>query len=347
MKKYFWGFTSLLTRTIPLWLVLVSLVWISGCQQEPPEPSVTGGEIVRADPALDEIVPSPAKIEKLAEGLGFTEGPVWVHEGYLLFSDIPANSIFKWTPGGETTVFLKPSGLDGEVQPGMSYPGSNGLTLDSEGRLVICQHGNRRIVRLEKDGSTTVLADRYEGKRLNSPNDAAYKSDGSLYFTDPPYGLAKQDEDPGKEVDSNGVYRLAEDKLQLVHPNMTRPNGLAFSPDEKVLYVANSDPEKKLWMRFGVQPDGTLDEGALFYDVSQETVEGLPDGLKVDKKGNVYCTGPGGVWIFSPEGKHLGTIQPPEVPANCHWGDADGKTLYMTARTGLYRIRLNIEGIRP
>ena len=322
-------------------------LFLSSCQPAQKEPEIAGGEILRADPALDVIVPASAKIEKLVAGFGFTEGPVWVHEGYLLFSDIPANSIFKWTPGAEASLFRKPSGYDGADTPEGAYLGSNGLTLDSEGRLVVCEHGNRRVTRLEKDGSLTVLADKYEGKRLNSPNDAVYKSDGSLYFSDPPYGLVGQDDDPKKELDFNGIYRLVGEELQLLHLEMTRPNGLAFSPDEKYLYVANSDPAKKLWMRFEVQADGAIAEGTIFYDVTQETEEGLPDGIKVDQEGNLYCTGPGGVWVFSPAGKHLGTIKPPEVPANCHWGDRDGKTLYMTARTGLYRIRLNVEGIRP
>lgn len=303
--------------------------------------------ILRADPAINRIVPPAAAIEKLAGGYTFTEGPVWTREGSLLFSDIPNNVIHKWTPDGKVTVFRKPSGYDGTDAPAGAFIGSNGLTLDRQGRLVICEHGNGRVTRLEKDGKLTVLAARYEGKRLNSPNDAVYKSDGSLYFTDPPYGLVKQDEDPKKELKFNGIYRLAEGKLQLLSTELTRPNGLAFSPDEKYLYVANSDAKRKIWMRFEVTPDGTLTQGKVFFDVTARTEDGLPDGMKVDQQGNLYCTGPGGVWVFSPAGKHLGTIQPPEVPANCAWGDADGKTLYMTARTGLYRIKLLIPGIRP
>ena len=262
-----------------------------------------------------------------------------------MFSDIPNNRIMKWTPDGKVAEFRKPSGYTGPPAPEGSYVGSNGLTLDKEGRLVICEHGDRRVTRLEKDGKLTVLADKYQGKRLNSPNDAAYKSDGSLYFTDPPYGLFDEKK---KELDFQGIYRLTADgKLQLLNKELSRPNGLAFSPDEKTLYVANSDPEKKLWMAYDVAANGTLSKGRVFFDVTAEKEDGLPDGLKVDTQGNVYCTGPGGVWIFSPDGKHLGTIKPTEVPANCHWGDADGKTLYMTARKGLYRVRLNIPGIRP
>ena len=301
----------------------------------------------RVMPALNSIVTESSKIEKLADGFRFTEGPVWTHEGYLLFSDIPANSIFKWAPGGEITLFRKPSGYDGSDAPEGAFIGSNGLTIDSEGRLVICEHGNRRVTRLEKGGGLTVLADNYQGTRLNSPNDLVYKSDGSLYFTDPPYITGRRSP---KELDFNGIYRLSRGEIQLLHSDMTYPNGLAFSPDEKYLYVANSDPSdraKSLWMRFEVQPDGGLTKGTVFYDITQETEEGLPDGMKVDKNGNLYCTGPGGVWIFSPEGKHLGTIKPPEIPTNCAWGGSDGKTLYITAQTGLYRIRLAAEGVRP
>ncbi|MSV30555.1 MAG: SMP-30/gluconolactonase/LRE family protein [Bryobacterales bacterium] len=305
------------------------------------------GKVARTDAALDQIVPAGAAIEKLAGGFGFTEGPIWTREGALLFSDIPNNVINKWTPDGKVVPFRKPSGYDKTDAPAGAFIGSNGLTMDKEGRIVICEHGNGRVTRLEKDGKLTVLAAKYEGKRLNSPNDAVYKSDGALYFSDPPYGFVKLDEDPKKELKFNGVYRLAGGKLQLLYKDLTRPNGLAFSPDEKTFYVANSDEKRKIWMRFDVMPDGTIANGKVFFDVTKETAGGLPDGMKVDSKGNLYCTGPGGVWIFSPAGKHLGTIQPPETPANCHWGDKDAKTLYMTARTGLYRIKLNIAGIRP
>jgi gluconolactonase len=307
------------------------------------------GKVDRKDPALDAIIPSSAKIEKLASGFAFTEGPVWIKDGgYLLFSDIPNNAINKWTTDGKVAEFRKPSGYDGTDAPAGAFIGSNGLTLDKEGRLIICEHGNGRVTRLEKDGKLTVLAAKYQGKRLNSPNDAVYKSNGDLYFTDPPYGFVKQDEDPKKELKFNGIYRLnAAGKLDLLSKELTRPNGLAFSPDEKYLYVANSDEKRKIWMRFEVKPDGTLANGKVFFDVTAETAEGLPDGLKIDQAGNLYCTGPGGVWIFSSEGKHLGSIQPPEVPANVHWGDTDGKTLYMTARTGLYRINTGATGVRP
>ncbi|MDQ6706802.1 MAG: SMP-30/gluconolactonase/LRE family protein, partial [Acidobacteriota bacterium] len=187
--------------------------------------------------------------------------------------------------------------------------------------------------------------DRFQGKRFNSPNDLVYKSDGALYFTDPPYGLIKQDEDPSKEIKFNGVYRYAGGKMRAIIKDLTRPNGIAFSPDEKILYISNSDEKHKVWMRYDVQPDGTVANGKVFYDATSETEKGLPDGMKVDSNGNLYCAGPAGIWIFSPDGKHIGTIKPGEVPANCNWGD-DGKSLYITAETGLYRIKLAAAGMK-
>ena len=306
------------------------------------------GTVVMVDPALREIVPADAKIEKLAGGFKFTEGPVWVHAGYLLFSDIPNNRVDKWTPDGKVTVFRKPGVYRGFDHFEGPAAGSNGETLDRQGRLTICEQTPRRVTRLEKDGSLTLLAEKYEGKRFNSPNDLVYKSDGSLYFTDPPYGLPSQRfDDPHRELPFNGVFRLAGGIPQLLIKDLTFPNGLAFSPDEKYLYIAVSDPAKKIWMRYDVKADGTVANGQVFFDATSSTEDGGPDGMKVDQQGNVYGTGPGGIWIFSPAGKHLGTIKPPEVPANCAWGDADGKTLYMTAHTGLYRIRLKIAGVRP
>jgi gluconolactonase len=308
------------------------------------------GKIVRMDPALDKIVPGGAKVEKVHGDFKFVEGPVWSRSGgYLLFSDIPANEVMKWTPDGNVSVFRKDI-FQGAYPEGVLI-GSNGLTLDREGRLISAEHGNRRITRLEKNGSVTVLADRYEGKRLNSPNDLVVKKNGDIYFTDPT-GLyrnypADAKDRPVQELDFNGVYRIsAAGKLDLLTKDVPYPNGIAFSPDEKKLYVANSRTDK-FWMIFDVKTDGSLANGRKFFDATKIPGEDVPDGMKIDSMGNVYATGPAGMMIFSPEGKLLGAIQFPELPANCAWGDADGKTLYVTARTSLYRIRLNIAGIRP
>jgi gluconolactonase len=340
--------------------VTVLLVTSSACTRNRTEAPVSTGSVIRLAPALDELVSTTPSIEKIAGGHEITEGPVYVPQGYLLFSDIPKNTIFKWIPGSGESVFRRPSGYDGtDAAPG-AVIGSNGLTLDRESRLVICEHGNRRVTRLERDGSLTVLADRYEGKRLNSPNDVIVKSDGTIYFTDPPYGFTKQDNDPKKELKFSGIYRLSGSKLELLTAELSRPNGLAFSPDETILYVANSDQARKIWMRYPVKPDGTLGTGTVFQDVTSDTRDGLPDGMKVDKKGNLYCSSPGGIRIFSPEGKHLGSITLPEIPHNCAWGkyasdpksaamasNEDADTLYITARPSVYRLRMKVPGVRP
>lgn len=310
--------------------------------QETTEPSNTG-TVLRLDPSLDKLIPASAKVEKLATGFQFIEGPLWFPAGHLWFSDVAGNVVRQWSPDGKVVEILRPSGYDGKDTPSGALMGSNGMIADRDGAVLLCQHGNRRIVRIAKNRRVTTLVDRFEGKRFNSPNDLVYKSDGSLYFTDPPYGLLKQDEDPKKEINFNGVYRLSRGKLQAVIRDLTRPNGIAFSPDEKTLYLSNSDEKRKVWMRYDVGPDGTPTNGRLLFDVTAETASGLPDGMKVDAQGNLYCAGPGGIWIFSPEGKHLGTIKMPEVAANCNWGD-DGKTLYITASTSLYRIKLLVSG---
>jgi gluconolactonase len=318
-------------------------------------------EIQMLDPALDHIVSADARLERVANGFNkWTEGPVWTREGTLLFAEIPANNIVQWSPAKGAVVFLHPSGYTGSAPYKGPEPGSNGMTLDADGRVSVAGHARRDVWRMESvdpKAQITVLADSYQGKRLNSPNDLVYKSDGSLYFTDPPYGLQTQgDADPQKELQVNGVYRIPgarqqkpgaapdRDKLQLVIKDLARPNGLAFSPDEKFLYVAESG--KKQWFRYRVQPDGSMTDGALFLDASTDPVEGGPDGLRVDKSGNIYGSGPGGVWIISPEGKHIGTIKVPERVSNVAWGDVDGKTLYITASTSLYRIKLMVPGVR-
>lgn len=313
-------------------------------------PSEVNVEVIRKDSALDVIVPPNPKIFKLAEGFKFTEGPVWDRNGgFLLFSDPNNNTIYKYSPegNGQLTVFREKSGYEGPDIAEYGQPGSNGLTFDPTGRLTINQHGNRRVVRLESDGQLTVLADKFEGKRLNSPNDLVYRSDGTLYFTDPPFGLPKFFKDPRKELDFSGVFAVKDGNIKLVTKELSGPNGLAFSPDEKYFYVDNWDDHKKIVMRYEVQPDGTLKNGKLFFDMTSAGTEDALDGMKVDKAGNLYVSGPGGLWILSPQGKHLGTIIGPKHPHNFAWGDADGKTLYLCARSGLYRIKLNIEGIRP
>lgn len=316
----------------------------------PPAPHVypAMGSIERLDPALDALIPPGTVIEKLAEGFDWSEGPVWVKTGqYLLFSDVPQNVVYKWKEGIGTREFLSPSGYTGKTPRG-GEPGSNGLLLDAAGRLVLCQHGDRRVARLEKDGRQTTLAEFYQFRRLNSPNDGVYASNGDLYFTDPPYGLEKQNQDPKKELMFNGVFRLPKNgPLELVTSEMTFPNGIGLSPDEKTLYVANSDPNRAIWMAFNISPSGKILSKRLFFDATtlakDKNRKGLPDGLKVDRDGNLFATGPGGVFIFTPEGKHLGTIVTGEATANCAWGD-DGSTLYITADMYLCRIKLPTKG---
>ncbi len=312
----------------------------------PAEVNVT---VLRKNPAFDAIVGANPKIFKLAEGFAFTEGPVWIpEEKVLLFSDPNSNVIYKYIPEGRLEVFRQPSGYSGADIAEYHQPGSNGLTLDRQGRLTIDQHGNRRVIRLEKDGKEKVLADRYTGKRLNSPNDLVYRSDGTLYFTDPPFGLPKVFDDPRKELPFSGVYAVTpKGKMLLITKELSGPNGIAFSPDEKFLYVGDWDEKKKVVMRYPVRPDGSVGSGSLFFDMTSAAGEDAIDGIKVDQKGNLYVSGPGGLWVLSPEGKHLGTIIGPKHAHNFAWGDEDGRTLYLCAREGLYRIRLGIPGIRP
>jgi len=284
-------------------------------------------------PEAPPVVASGAKVEKVADGFGFVEGPVWHPDGYLLFTDIPRNRIMKWHPKDGVSVFREPSEQ------------ANGLALDDQNRLVACEHRARRVSRTEAEGRVVALAEQVAGKRLNSPNDLAIWRDGSIYFTDPPYGLPRQSE--GKELDYNGVYRLnPAGVVTLLARDFERPNGIAFSPDRKTLYVA--DTARMHVRAFQVQADGSLGEGRVLTELRPwaEGVQGGPDGMKVDVKGNLYVTGPGGVWVFDARGQRLGVIITPEVPANCGFGDPDAKTLYITARTGLYRVRLSVAGVK-
>lgn len=327
--------------------IIVGLSTWSGGSSSPA--AETLGEIERLDPAMDQLLDQDARIEILARGFTWTEGPVWVPEadgGYLLFSDIPRNTVFQWREGQGIQSFLQPSGYTGRVFYGLE-PGSNGLLLDPQGRLVLCEHGDRRIAVLTEDGGKRTLVDNYQGKRLNSPNDAVYMSNGDLYFTDPPYGLPRGWNDPRRELDFCGVYRFSRDgELTLLTDQLPRPNGIALSPDEKTLYVAQSDPRAAIWMAFPIRDDGTLDSGRVLFDATQWVGKrpGLPDGLAVDQQGNLWATGPGGVLILSPEGRLLGRLNTGQRTSNCTFGE-DGKTLFITADSYLCRIRTRATGI--
>jgi gluconolactonase len=348
----------------------VPFAWSSSGSEKEGYPTL--GTIERLDPRLDRLLPRNAALEILAQGFTWTEGPVWVPgnpsevalqvegsfddlkgaihsylgNGSLLFSDIPRNSIFKWEEGKGISLFQKPSGYTGK-KPRGGEPGSNALILDPEGRLVLCCHGDHCIARIDKDEKRTVLVDSYEGKRLNSPNDGVFRSNGDFYFTDPPYGMEKNWEDPARELEFCGVYRFSKDgKLTLLTKEMTRPNGIAFSPDEKTLYVANSDPDRPVWMAFDVKGDGTLGQGRVFHDCTEwvrAKKKGLPDGMKVDREGNLFATGPGGLHVFTPDGTLLGTLATGVATANCNWGN-DGSVLYVAADKAICRIRTSTVG---
>jgi gluconolactonase len=313
-------------------------------------PQEVNVQVTRLDPAIDAIVPANAKIFKLAEGFQFTEGPIWqASHSRLLFSDPNANRIYAYDPAGTAlTVYRERSGYEGADVGEYGQPGSNGLTLDPKGWLTIDQHGNRRVVREADDGAIEILADSYRGRRLNSPNDLVYRRDGSLYFTDPPFGLPKAFADPRKELAFSGVYRVHAGKVTLLTQELQGPNGIAFSPDEHWLYVDNWDPKRKVVLRFPVRTDGTLGRSEVFTDMTAELPgdEAL-DGMKVDVRGNLYVTAPDGVRIYSPLGAHLGTITAPRMVHNLAWGGADGRTLYLCARDRLYRIDLDVAGVRP
>jgi len=326
---------------------LVFLLGLAGAvAAQPPRGYPILGKIVREDPALDRLILPGVGVEVLGSGFEWSEGPVWDRaRGRLLFSDIPRNSIYQWSPDGGVELFMKPSGYTGVGAYGRE-PGSNGLLIDAGGRLYTMEHGDRRVAVMPPGSGKITVADRWEGKRLNSPNDGAFHSSGALYFTDPPYGLPKGAEDPARELDFCGVYRWADGRLTLLTKELSRPNGIAFSPDYKTLYVANSDPKRAVWLAFPVQQDGALGPGRVLADVTSmvgRDFPGLPDGLKVDRDGNLWATGPGGVHIMTPAGKRLGRIDTGEATANVAWGD-DGGTLYITADMYLGRLRTNTKG---
>jgi gluconolactonase len=360
-------------------LAAIASMLASACASAQSTSAQSTGEqaVVRLDPALDALVSPDAKVERIAGGFGFTEGPVWVQKGkggskdaskgagnggYLLFTDIPGNVIYKLTPqDGKASVYLYNAGYNGpdiwrwggmqnngrdRTDPQFeefAMVGADGLTVDRQGRVIIATFAGRSLDRLESNGKRTVLADRYEGKRFNGPNDVVVKRDGAIYFTDTYGGLRLRDKDPRKELEFNAVFMWKDGKLTLLIKDMPNTNGLAFSPDEKYLYVNGS--RDNYVRRYEVLADGTLANGKMFIDLSKQTERGITDGLRVDTKGNLYETGPGGVWIISPEGKHLGTIRAPEQATNIGFGDADRKTLYIAARTSIYKIRVSTPGI--
>ncbi|QMW00418.1 SMP-30/gluconolactonase/LRE family protein [Spirosoma foliorum] len=345
-------------KSKPLLLVgWLGLVLSSASAQTTPFPTI--GQIVKADPRLDKLVSADAKIEVLASGFDWTEGPIWVkNEAYLLFSDVPKNTIFKWTDKEGVTPFLKPSGYTG-LGPYSDEPGSNGLTIDKQGRLIACEHGDRRVTAMSMTGAggKRTLADNYNGKRFNSPNDVVAHSNGSYYFTDPPYGMPKKEKDPGRETDGWGVYRIAPERagvpgvVSIVVGDLTRPNGIALSPDEKILFVAQSDPLRPVVMAYPIQPDGSVGKGRIVFGPEQmkkQNLEGGFDGMKVDRDGNLWVTGGGGVLVLAPTqgtGPYdfLGHLKIGGATANCAWGD-DGSTLYITADMYLCRIRTFAKG---
>lgn len=310
----------------------------------------TLGTIERKDARLDALIPKDARVEQIAEGFDWSEGPVWdAKRECLLFSDVPMNTVYDWSEANGVREFLKPSGYTGKAKRG-GEPGSNGLARNRAGGLVLMQHGDRRVSELVSSGGSRdfePLAKDFEGKRFNSPNDGVFDSAGNFYFTDPPYGLLKGNADPAKEIPFNGVYRVSKDKkVTLVTREMSFPNGIALSPDERTLYVANSDPKKAIWMAFPLNPDGTVGRGRVFADATKQVgprAPGLPDGMKVDKDGNVFATGPGGVLIFAPDGTHLGTLDTGQATANCGWGE-DGSVLYITADMFIGRIKTTTKG---
>lgn len=328
-----------------LWLGL--LPCYSTLAQSPNGEPAGVATVVRHDPRFEALVPKGIKLEKIAGGFTWVEGPVWdKKERALLFSDIPANTVYRWEEGQGVRPFLKPSGYSGSAPFAGKEPGSNGLTFDEKGRLVLCKHGDRQIARLEADGTLTVLADRYNGHRINSPNDLVFTSNGDLYFTDPPFGLPKAFDDPNK-APVQGVYRVLRDgKLTLLISDIKAPNGIAFSPDEKTLYVSDVDPKRAAWLAYDVKSDGTVTNGRVFFDATRWRKDPFfgPDGFKIDKDGNLFGARPGGISVFAPDGTHLGDIETGQPTSNVAWGE-DGRTLFVAGGSSVYRIRLATKGV--
>jgi gluconolactonase len=330
---------------------LAALAAATAVTAEEPKLPMTLGSIDRKDPKFDALIPKDAKIEVLAGGFKWTEGAVWDKaHNRLLFSDIPNNRVVTWSAKDGIKDFLKPSGYTGKEEFKGVEPGSNGLAFDPHGNLILCQHGDRRVARLAKDGkSFETVVDKYMGKRFNSPNDLVFAKNGDMYFTDPPYGLPEQMKDPKKELDFQGVYKLTpKGELTLLTKEMSRPNGIALSPDEHTLYVANSDPDKAIWMAFPINADGTLGKGKLIHDATADVKaspnKGLPDGMKVDAKGNIFATAVNGVYVFAPDFTLIGRIVTNDKTANCGWGD-DGTVLYLCTNDKLTRIKTTTKGL--
>jgi gluconolactonase len=315
-------------------------------QAAAPGPVPAYGAIERLDPGLDALIAPGTAIERAATGFKFLESPLWRRSlGVLWFSDVVGNVVYQLAPDGKVTEILNPGGYDGHSLPAGGFIGPNGMAAGPNGTVTLLQHGNRRIVSIAPDHKVTVLLDRYEGQRFNSPNDLVYAPDGSFYFTDPPYGLPKRNDDPDKDMKFNGVFRYANGKLQLLIKDIPTPNGIGFSPDYKTLYLTDTQGARKQWVAYDVTADGGLANRRVFLDASDHTERGALDGLRVDAAGNVWATGPGGIWVISPQGKHLGTIHQPEPAASVTFGD-DGKTLYIAATTSLYKLRVKATGQR-
>jgi len=325
------------------------MVLLLGTALVPVSAQQRDASVQRLDPALDAIIAPGTAVEVLKDGFGYINGMTWVRDGsggYLLISDIEANLISRWTSSGMMSPLVQRPDwtISPEARPENSHFGANGMTLDPQGRIVYCAEGDRRVMRLEKDGTRTVLAERYGGKRLNSPNDLVFRKDGALYFTDPAGGPRFGKYDLKRELPYQGVYLLRDGKLRLLIQDMTRPNGITLSPDEKYLYV--NDSVERLIRRFEVQPDGSVANGRVFLDMGTVKATGNPDGMRVDVRGNLFSAGPGGIWVISPEGKHLGTIRPPRSAPGITFGDPDGKGLYIAAGEALVRVRVNAAAAR-
>lgn len=330
-------------------IALILLLLAAACTATKDQPEQSYGTIERTDEAINALINQEAKVELLDTGYTWSEGPLWIEsKKILLFTDVPNNVIHKWTEENGVEVFLTPAGYTGSAPTESREPGANGLTLDNQGNLILCQHGDRRISRYDggydkPEPKFTTLADKYEGKRLNSPNDVVVRSNGDIFFTDPPYGLKQLDADPAKEIPHNGVYKVSADgKVTLLVDSLTKPNGIALMPDEKTLIVANSDPQKAIWYAFDIGENDSLTNARIFYDATplvNEENKGLPDGLKIDKNGNVFASGPGGIWVFDKSGKVLGKVRLPNPTANCELAD-DDKTLFITSNMNLLRVKM-------